>query len=402
MALLDAATAMMAGARQPPWFGAARMVLIPKARGAVRVGPREVAAAPADLRPLSLSNTDNKLIAPFANAALRMAAAQCCSPAHFGFVAERQLGDAVLIPEASALHGVRRSSSGGLIFVDFLAAFPSVRRRWIRRVLEVMGVPGQARRLVESLYLDTFALVAVGAAEPVPIRVLSGIRQGCPASGCIFALAIDPVLRGIMGCSPSPLNRLVAFADDLATYLHHFLGMIRRFLELLADVAGATGLQLAPAKTVIVPLWADDLVQARCAIVSQASQLGATLVADRFVHLGVEVGPGAHASRWHRALAVLLERSVIVRAAQASCSEPMVLYSGFAFSTLRFVAPFDRPPPHSLRAEAQGVARALGMPMHFWSPAPCGGICCRASGASAQVAPVSRCPDVDGRPYLRG
>ena len=44
----------------------------------------------------------------------------------------------------------------------------------------------------------------------------NGIKQGCLASGTIFALALDPFVR--MKCLklPKPLNTNTAFADDLA------------------------------------------------------------------------------------------------------------------------------------------------------------------------------------------
>lgn len=87
--LIDVAIAMTSGERPPQWFGASRMVFIPKARGAVSVGPGEVADAAADLRPLGLSNTDNNGLTSFANAILCQAASESCSSAQFSFATER-------------------------------------------------------------------------------------------------------------------------------------------------------------------------------------------------------------------------------------------------------------------------------------------------------------------------
>lgn len=105
-------------------------------------------------------------------------------------------------------------------------------------------------------------------------------------------MAIDPVLHGIMRLSPSPLNRLVAFADDVAAYLHRLLEMVCWLAALLSDAALAIGVGLPPATMLVIPLWPDDLERARAELVGWIPQMTATALADRFVHLGVE-GPGA-------------------------------------------------------------------------------------------------------------
>eukprot|EP00959_Pyramimonas_sp_CCMP1952_P197032 4119993-Pyramimonas_sp.AAC.1 len=42
-----------------------------------------------------------------------------------------------------------------------------------------------------------------------------GIKQGCPASGSLLALAVDPVLRRICLLLPRPVHSLGAFADEV-------------------------------------------------------------------------------------------------------------------------------------------------------------------------------------------
>ncbi|GLV46537.1 hypothetical protein CBL_20862 [Carabus blaptoides fortunei] len=48
-----------------------------------------------------------------------------------------------------------------------------------------------------------------------PIRIQAGIKQGCPLSGLIFNLAIDPLLHELQGPDPS-LTNVLAYADDVA------------------------------------------------------------------------------------------------------------------------------------------------------------------------------------------
>lgn len=77
---------------------------------------------------------------------------------------------------------------------DMAAAFLSVSRRWMRTVLECLGVPLSAIRIVEAvisvilLLLNMCGVITVGL-------VRSGIAQGCPLSGVVFVCATEPIGR---------------------------------------------------------------------------------------------------------------------------------------------------------------------------------------------------------------
>lgn len=144
-------------------------------------------------------------------------------PRQFGFLPERQLGDAVLLLESAALHAVRRTKDAAMFFVDFRAAFPSIVREWIDLVLRRLGVPTQFVRAFRGLYAGDSAVLRFGSLASRVFRVSAGIRQGCPCSGSIFASAIDPVLRMLLCRIPRPLNTLVACADDIALMLTSFV-----------------------------------------------------------------------------------------------------------------------------------------------------------------------------------
>lgn len=203
-----------------------------------------------------LSNTENNLGAS--------EEAGCCSAAQFGFVAERQLGDVVLLLEPSAIQSARRLNDGGLIFVDVRAASPSMR---LERVLDHLHLPAPICCLLDSFNRGTYATISMGAAVAVKIHMPSGIRQGRPASGSVLPLAIDRVLRRLVSSSPSPCNQCVAFVDGAAAYLHRCLAMVQGFVQQLADVARALGLVLAPANVVVIPLRPEDVAKARAELV---------------------------------------------------------------------------------------------------------------------------------------
>lgn len=87
----------------------------------------------------------------------------------------------------------------GTILFNIAAAFPSVDREWV-----VPVDPGAA------VYLDGTVF------SEASLWVQRRIRQGCPASGSIWALLFGLVERRLVAALPSPQDFLTCFADDVA------------------------------------------------------------------------------------------------------------------------------------------------------------------------------------------
>ncbi len=76
-------------------------------------------------------------------------------------------------------------------FVDFAAAFDSVDRRTLWRIMDEDGVPSKLLRLIKSYYSST----RVAGQETTSFEVQSGVRQGDNMSPTPFKYAIDFVLE---------------------------------------------------------------------------------------------------------------------------------------------------------------------------------------------------------------
>eukprot|EP00972_Heterocapsa_arctica_P071080 10499933-Heterocapsa_arctica.AAC.1 len=84
-----------------------------------------------------------------------------------------------------------------LVFWDFVAAFPSVSQAWLFTVLAAAGFPEGFLRLVHGIYFMNFAYGTDGTSHRFLFQILSGVVQGCPLSGLLFAVLLDPFLRAI-------------------------------------------------------------------------------------------------------------------------------------------------------------------------------------------------------------
>ena len=79
----------------------------------------------------------------------------------------------------------------------------------------MMGVPRRFRQAVKALYHKIWIQVSFGGAIGAGFWAERGIKQGCPLSGSIFALAFDPILRLLESRLPRGLAAPGAFADDV-------------------------------------------------------------------------------------------------------------------------------------------------------------------------------------------
>ena len=59
----------------------------------------------------------------------------------------------------------------------------------------------------------------------------AGVRQGCPASMVLFALALDPFVRWVMSEALGPGDSLRAYADDLGMVMADVISQLPVVME---------------------------------------------------------------------------------------------------------------------------------------------------------------------------
>eukprot|EP00959_Pyramimonas_sp_CCMP1952_P195502 4087694-Pyramimonas_sp.AAC.1 len=78
-------------------------------------------------------------------------------------------------------------NAGGTLF-DIRAAFPSVARGWMWRVLSKMGLPDWFFTALRSMYADVEVVVSFRGIREHKFPLGRGMKQGCPLSGILFVL----------------------------------------------------------------------------------------------------------------------------------------------------------------------------------------------------------------------
>jgi endonuclease/exonuclease/phosphatase family metal-dependent hydrolase len=334
--IFDAYSELVAGRPLPEGFNRSLMVLIPK--GELDGDHLAIARAPEATRPITLSNSIAKIFAMCLNRGLSQLAQSTVLPRQRGFVRGRHLIDNILETESFMMHSTKWfDDKAGLLLLDFAAAFPSVAHRWIFAVLKAMGIPTFIFKAIQELYVDCSVEMIFGGEANLLFAVTAGIKQGCPASGSLFALALDPFVRFLCLRLPRPLHLVTAFADDIAIATRRLPGLLATILVIMDLLDAAACLRLNLEKTVAVPLWPRGLFETKRLIVDSVPRLTKILVQTSGKYLGVHLGPGGAAVRWNSAKAKYWARCLDAKATNGGFFEALRHYHVYGVSVLCYL-----------------------------------------------------------------
>ena len=102
-------------------------------------------------RPLSIVGTSNRPLANAARYRWEPIFADWVSPCQRGFLPGRSLLANVIDLEEVAMHASLSQCEAGIVLFDFAAAFPSVAHKFLRRVLQFIGLPSSALSIFDTL-----------------------------------------------------------------------------------------------------------------------------------------------------------------------------------------------------------------------------------------------------------
>ena len=161
--------------------------------------PKKFTQLPLDTRPISVPNTDNRIIASAIYTAILPAVASCISDKQTCAIPARDIRTNIDSITSAYYASLSRRQQHYILFTDFSKAFDSVRHDWILSLLEHIGMPPWVTTAIAALLTELATAPAM--APHILIHILRGVKQGCPLSPLLFILAIDPTLRAL---TPEP------------------------------------------------------------------------------------------------------------------------------------------------------------------------------------------------------
>ena len=152
--------------------------------------------------------------------------------------------------------------------------------------------------MLKALYHDNVVVLKICGVEFEGFTVNSGIRQGCPASGSLFAIGLDPFVRFLLSKLPRPVAYIWALADDMAALLTILKEQLPAVINAFELLVLATCMKVHSGKTQLVPIGKHSVQGVRDWLASVRPAWEQCIIGDSLQYLGAKIGPGAHTSFW--------------------------------------------------------------------------------------------------------
>ena len=145
----------------------------------LKKGGRHVWEGLDDYRPITLLNTELKILARVLANRLQLVISDLIGPEQTFAVKGRSIQDNLhLIREV--LEGIKDDTESALISLDQSKAFDRVDHRFLASVLETAGFEPEFRRWISMMYHNPQAVVQVNGRRSRVIAIERSVRQGCP------------------------------------------------------------------------------------------------------------------------------------------------------------------------------------------------------------------------------
>ena len=221
-------------------------------------------AVTSNYRGISLLSIAGKVYTAILHSRVVSLYEQCCRENQAGFRRGRGCSDQIFTTRQVIERRHAYNQSTAMVFVDFKAAFDSVHRESLWKILLATGFPAKIVDLIKDLYTGGCCRIKANNDVSDSFEVRTGVRQGCILSPCLFNLAIDWVMNRTVGAgdgvqlADSLRISDLAYADDVVL-LSESKEAAQCFLTRLAKYAGQIGLRINVGKTKAMSVCGGNL-----------------------------------------------------------------------------------------------------------------------------------------------
>ena len=208
-------------------------------------------------RPISLLNTDYKLLTRILSSRLQKVLPSVISKDQSGYLKGRNIGINIRSIFDVIESAENNDSSTLLAFLDFEKAFDKLNWIFLQKTLQSFGFGQSFRKWVKIIYTDIESCIINNGATSQYFKLKSGIRQGCPLSALLFILCVEILaieiknndkIQGInIGNTTFKITQL---ADDTTLFLKD-IDSLQEALQLMIHFEKLSGLKLNDTKTEI-------------------------------------------------------------------------------------------------------------------------------------------------------
>ena len=188
--------------------------------------PNKDPTHPSSYRPLSLMNTDLKIITKTLASRIETVIPSLIHPDQTGFIKNRHASDNIrrLFNLISIVQKQQQKTI--ILSLDAEKAFDKVNWSFLFTTLRKFGFGESLIHWIRTLYTSPKATIATNGITSPSFTLHQGTRQGCPLSPSLFAIFIEPLAAAIRQNSKikgihtnNSQHKVSLYADDLLLYL---------------------------------------------------------------------------------------------------------------------------------------------------------------------------------------
>ena len=209
-------------------------------------------------RPISLLNTDYKILAHVLANRLKKVINNIISTDQSGYLKGRNIGFNIRLIQDVIDYCESNEHEGAILFLDFQKAFDTVNHDFLNQVLKKYNFGNSFIKWVDIMYYNAEAHVTNNGWTSKSFKISKGIRQGCPLSALLFLLVVEVLACNIRENSDDGLHinvngkiktiSISQLADDTTLFLKDEQA-IKNCLEKVELFGNASGLKLNKQKT---------------------------------------------------------------------------------------------------------------------------------------------------------
>ena len=205
----------------------------------------------ANWRPISLFNTDYKLITKTLTNRFKQTLPHIISKHQTACVPNRQLHMNLLYTrDILKIAKTEQYKDTCVVSIDQVKAFDRVCWSYLTKVLHKYNYGTKTIENIKTLYTDIETSIKANGHLTAPFHPTRGVRQGCPLSMILYILQADVMIRNveqdknIKGITVNKdETKVTAYADDTLFYITGKESLLR-LDQLLEDFENATGTKL--------------------------------------------------------------------------------------------------------------------------------------------------------------
>jgi len=189
-------------------FNFAKSFLIPKKNDSILI---------EDTRLISVSNTDNRIIARTIANLIQTIIHNFIHPHQNGFIKGRDIRNNFNLINNAYYNALTKKQTAFILFIDFAKAYDNVHREYITLCLKQNNCPPPIVNLIHNLHQNTINIPAFKSTNQNHFVTYRGVKQGCPLSPLLFNITLDYLLLTLQPVIEKQKPGIIsAFADDIA------------------------------------------------------------------------------------------------------------------------------------------------------------------------------------------